>query len=369
MLLGGILIALLTPSRPPTGYLDPGNPAGQGTRALAADPGPRGQPVSRGDQRRRRAGRPDAGHAARPPPLRLVITSPYLLSPGQLADLVRMPRQPAGGGAGQPEPATLSAAPPARASRRRGRPGHGGGRGRRSARSARAARWPRRQAAGNAVLGGVLMRDTAAAGLAVLPGGRSSHPGPLPGRGPIGHPAGQRRAADQRRPGQPRRRRPGAEPAARQPAGSSGWCRARRRSTQRPARPAKSLLQEIPGPAYLVALQVFIAVVLAAVWRMRRLGPLVAEPLPVVVRASETVEGHGRLYRSRRSRDRAAAVLRDAARHRISARLALPATADAGRGVCGGGRPDRARAGRLSGQSCSGRSRATMRRWSRWAGY
>ena len=91
----------------------------------------------------------------------------------------------------------------------------------------------------------------------------------------------------------------------------------------------KSLFQEIPGPAYLVTVQLFVAAGLAALWRTRRLGPLVAEPLPVVVRASETVEGHGRLYRSRRSRGRAAEVLRDAARHRITARLALPAGADA----------------------------------------
>jgi hypothetical protein len=91
----------------------------------------------------------------------------------------------------------------------------------------------------------------------------------------------------------------------------------------------KSLFQEIPGPAYLVTLQLFIAAGLAALWRTRRLGPLVAEPLPVVVRASETVEGHGRLYRSRRSRGRAAGVLRDAARRRIT----LPG--DAGPGpVC-----------------------------------
>ena len=33
-------------------------------------------------------------------------------------------------------------------------------------------------------------------------------------------------------------------------------------------------------------------------WRARRLGRVVAEPLPVVVRASETVEGLGRLYRA-----------------------------------------------------------------------
>jgi hypothetical protein len=86
----------------------------------------------------------------------------------------------------------------------------------------------------------------------------------------------------------------------------------------------KSLFQEIPGPAYLVTLQLCIAVALTALWRARRFGPLVAEPLPVVIRASETVEGHGRLYRSRRARGRAAAVLRAAARSRISTRLALP---------------------------------------------
>jgi hypothetical protein len=38
----------------------------------------------------------------------------------------------------------------------------------------------------------------------------------------------------------------------------------------------------------------------------------VAERLPVVVRASETAEGHAGLYRSRRARGRAAAALRAA---------------------------------------------------------
>jgi Domain of unknown function (DUF4350) len=85
-----------------------------------------------------------------------------------------------------------------------------------------------------------------------------------------------------------------------------------------------SLFSLIPWPADLVTIQLAIAVALAALWRVRRLGPLVAEPLPVVVRASETVEGHGRLYQSRRSRDRAAAVLREAALDRITARLARP---------------------------------------------
>jgi hypothetical protein len=74
----------------------------------------------------------------------------------------------------------------------------------------------------------------------------------------------------------------------------------------------KSLFSLIPLPAYLVAVQLGLAAVLAALWRARRLGPLVPERLPVVVRASETVEGQAGLYRSRRARDRAAAALRTA---------------------------------------------------------
>jgi hypothetical protein len=74
----------------------------------------------------------------------------------------------------------------------------------------------------------------------------------------------------------------------------------------------QSVLNLIPLPAYLVTIQLGIAAVLAALWRVRRLGPLVPEPLPVVVRASETVEGHAGLYRSRRARGRAAAALRSA---------------------------------------------------------
>jgi hypothetical protein len=84
----------------------------------------------------------------------------------------------------------------------------------------------------------------------------------------------------------------------------------------------------VPWAAYLVAIQLVIAAALAALWRGRRLGPVVAERLPVVVRAAETVEGHGRLYQARRSRDRAAAALRDAARGRILRSLGLPGRPD-----------------------------------------
>ena len=63
--------------------------------------------------------------------------------------------------------------------------------------------------------------------------------------------------------------------------------------------------------------QLWLVVALVALWKARRMGPLVAEHLPVVVRASETVEGRGRLYRSRRARDRAAEALRTATLQRL----------------------------------------------------
>lgn len=86
----------------------------------------------------------------------------------------------------------------------------------------------------------------------------------------------------------------------------------------------RSITSLVPWPVYLVVIQLALAVLLAAAWRARRLGPLVAEKLPVVVRASETVEGHGRLYAARRARDQAAAELRAAARTRIAARTGRP---------------------------------------------
>jgi hypothetical protein len=70
--------------------------------------------------------------------------------------------------------------------------------------------------------------------------------------------------------------------------------------------------------------QLGIAAVLAAWWRARRLGPVVAEPLPVVVRAAEATEGRARLYRRGRARGHAAAALRDASLARLRTRLGLP---------------------------------------------
>jgi hypothetical protein len=63
---------------------------------------------------------------------------------------------------------------------------------------------------------------------------------------------------------------------------------------------------------------------LVVLWRARRLGSVVAEPLPVVVRSAELVEGHGRLYARAGARDRAAAALRAASTARLATRLGLP---------------------------------------------
>ena len=91
---------------------------------------------------------------------------------------------------------------------------------------------------------------------------------------------------------------------------------------------AATLSDLIPANVKWLALQLCIVVLLLAFWKGRRLGPLVAERLPVVVRASETVEGRGRLYRAQRAGDRAADALRTATLHRLMPRLGLGPTAD-----------------------------------------
>ncbi|MBP2437592.1 DUF4350 domain-containing protein [Microbacterium amylolyticum] len=65
----------------------------------------------------------------------------------------------------------------------------------------------------------------------------------------------------------------------------------------------------------------------AALWRGRRFGPLVAENLPVTVRANETLEGRARLYRAANDTAHAADALRRGAIDRIRRRLALPPSA------------------------------------------
>jgi hypothetical protein len=84
-----------------------------------------------------------------------------------------------------------------------------------------------------------------------------------------------------------------------------------------------AFLDLIPSGWLWGLLQLLIAAVLAALWRARRLGPLIPERLPVALRAAEATEGRARLYRSTRSRDRAAAVLRAATRERLAPLLGV----------------------------------------------
>lgn len=70
------------------------------------------------------------------------------------------------------------------------------------------------------------------------------------------------------------------------------------------------------------------ALIAAAVWRGRRLGPLVVENLPVVVRAGETIEGRARLYRRASVRLHTLDALRMGSVRRLAIDLGLPRSAD-----------------------------------------
>ncbi|MEV5576850.1 DUF4350 domain-containing protein [Spirillospora sp. NPDC052269] len=88
----------------------------------------------------------------------------------------------------------------------------------------------------------------------------------------------------------------------------------------------RTLTGLLPPGVKLFFLGLVVAVIPVALWRGRRLGPVVAEALPVVVRSAETVTGRSRLYRAHRARGRAAAALRAGARDRIVPLLGLPRT-------------------------------------------
>ncbi|WP_327697095.1 DUF4350 domain-containing protein [Streptomyces sp. NBC_00459] len=86
----------------------------------------------------------------------------------------------------------------------------------------------------------------------------------------------------------------------------------------------RSFFDLLPSGWLWGTLQLFFAAVLAAFWRARRFGPLVPERLPVAIRASETVEGHARLYRKTNARDRAAGALRSTTRTRLAPLVGVP---------------------------------------------
>ncbi|MCY7373955.1 MAG: DUF4350 domain-containing protein [Spirochaetaceae bacterium] len=92
----------------------------------------------------------------------------------------------------------------------------------------------------------------------------------------------------------------------------------------------ESFYSLVPPGVWWGLVQLLVAVLLVAAWRARRLGAVVVEPLPVVVRAAETVEGQARLYRRGGARDTAAAALRTGLRSRLVPLMGLPSRAEQG---------------------------------------
>lgn len=92
----------------------------------------------------------------------------------------------------------------------------------------------------------------------------------------------------------------------------------------------QSLTSLLPDGVWPLAALLGVVVLALAAWRSRRLGPLAAEPLPVLVRAAETTEGRARIYQRHRTRGQAAAHLRDETSDTLRLRLGLPPTAPEG---------------------------------------
>lgn len=74
-----------------------------------------------------------------------------------------------------------------------------------------------------------------------------------------------------------------------------------------------------PGVAMLA-----VTMILVMFWRGRRLGPVVVEPLPAVIRSVETTRSRAVMYQRARDRSRSLAALQYAARRRLARRLSLP---------------------------------------------
>jgi hypothetical protein len=91
------------------------------------------------------------------------------------------------------------------------------------------------------------------------------------------------------------------------------------------ADPPNPLWVAFPKWVYPTTALLVLATIALAIARARRLGGPVVEPLPVVVRSSETASGRGRLYQRARARPEALQVLRDAALARLTRLLRLEA--------------------------------------------
>lgn len=95
------------------------------------------------------------------------------------------------------------------------------------------------------------------------------------------------------------------------------------RASDAPADARTGAAAELPRALYPGLCLGLFSLLLLLLWRGRRLGRLVFEPLPVTVKAIETTIGRGRLYRKANDRDHAATVLRRATRARLAHALRL----------------------------------------------
>lgn len=315
VLLGGGLIAWLQPGATPTGYLDPGNADANGARALATILTERGERITTATTAAAASKAAAPANGTAPPNgsapangTTILVTNPYLLSSAELstiahtsADLVLLDPDSAelavlAPGVTVAEHATTGTANPD-------------------------CTLPAATLAGNADIGGTLLDTTVKDAVRCYPAD--------------GHPALVRYSAS----GRVITVLGTGTPLTNANLGNLGnaalamnllaagrliWLEPTATPPGAPPTGTRSFTSLIPKPVYMVTVQLLIAVLLLALWRVRRLGPVVAERLPAVVRASETTEGHGRLYHARRARDRAAQVLRDAAGDRMRKALSLP---------------------------------------------
>jgi len=85
----------------------------------------------------------------------------------------------------------------------------------------------------------------------------------------------------------------------------------------------------IPNPPWVILAIILagLVVVAAGIWRGRRLGPVVVERMPVVVRSSETLEGRARLYQRASARSHALDALRIGTISRLAVLCGLPTLA------------------------------------------
>lgn len=106
------------------------------------------------------------------------------------------------------------------------------------------------------------------------------------------------------------------------------WLNASADFTTSPQPKERSGWDLMPPWAQTLQLMLTWVVIAALLWRVRRFGRLVTEPLPVIIKSVETTISRGRLYERARGRSHALAALQEASRRRLSARLALPLEVD-----------------------------------------